>query len=101
MRLGLQPDSDVFDGRGQDCVGQTSEGAGSVVLAIREWFGFVLDLVNGLTLLCRILGFKGPSRVMKASELDRNAGADPYEWRESSFVEGGCALVFQDLAGGV
>ena len=34
VRLGLQADADVFDGAGDDGVGDAGEGAGEVVLAV-------------------------------------------------------------------
>lgn len=37
MRLGLEPDANVFDWAGDDGVGDSSEGTGEVILGVGQW----------------------------------------------------------------
>lgn len=67
VRLSLQTDSDVFDGRAEDCVGETGECSGEVVLGVAERGGGVGFQVSF---------FKGSSGVVEATELDGDTGAD-------------------------
>lgn len=90
MRLGLQADADVFDGTGEDGVGQTREGAGEVVLAVAE-----LGAVGGGVL--QVALFEGAARVVEGAELDGDAGADADEGRERAFVECEGAFVREDV----
>lgn len=60
--LGLQPDADVFDGAGDDAVGEAGEGAGEVVLGVGEGGG------GG------VAGFEVAARVVEGGELDGDLG---------------------------
>lgn len=37
MRLGLEPDANVFNWAGDDGVGDSSEGTGKVILGVGQW----------------------------------------------------------------
>lgn len=60
--LGLQADADVFDGAGDDAVGEAGEGAGEVVLGVGEGGG------GG------VAGFEGAAGVVEGGELDGDLG---------------------------
>lgn len=64
--LGLQPDAHVFDGAGDEAVGEAGEGARGVVLGIGE-FG-VEGVFGG------VLGFEVAAGVVEAGELDGDLG---------------------------
>ena len=61
MGLGLQPDADVFDGAGDDGVGDTGKGAGQVVLTVRE------ARIEGAR--CGVGGFEASPRPVEGAEL--------------------------------
>lgn len=97
MGLGLQADTDVFDGGGEDGVGEAGEGSCCVVLGISQ----------GLLLLLRkkgfaecvvvvVVGFECSFGVVECAELDGDAGAYADQGGESAFVEGGGAFILQD-----
>lgn len=72
MRLRLQPDPDVLDRTRDDGVGDAGEGAGEVVLAVRQRRG-------GQRGLGGVAGFEGPAGVVEGAELDGDTGADAEE----------------------
>ncbi len=69
--LGLQADADVFDGAGDDGVGDAGEGAGEVVLGVGE--GGVGGAGGAVGL------FELAAGVVEGAELDGYAGADADE----------------------
>lgn len=101
--LGLQPDADVFDWGGEDCVGEACEGAGGVILGVaqrgrgaregvwRQGSGREGGMGRG------VLGFEGTFGKVEGAELDRDAGAYADQGSESTFVEGWSALIAEDL----
>lgn len=86
--LGLQADADVFNGRGENCIGDSREGSCGVVLAVAERLGFLFELVDGFVEFGGVLGFECSAGVVETSELDGDAGADSNQWGEGAFVEG-------------
>lgn len=88
MWLRLQADTDVFDGTRDEAVGEAGEGAGGVVLGVRE-FGGVEGLGGGVE------GFEVAAGEVEAGELDRDLGVGEREgWggekgRGKGVLEGG------------
>lgn len=97
MGLGLQADTDVFDGGGEDGVGEAGEGSCCVVLGISQ--GLLLLLGEGFAECVGfvvVVGFECSFGVVECAELDGDAGAYADQGGESAFVEGGGAFVLQD-----
>lgn len=101
MRLGLEPDTDMLDGGGQDGIRDTGESARGVVLPVRQRLRGIGDLLDRFALGGGVAGFEGATGVVECAELDGDAGADAEEWGESALVEGAAAFVFEDLRGAV
>lgn len=98
MRLGLQSDTDVFDRRGERGVDYTCEGSRSVILAVGQRSGGrARSQRRGET----VLSLEVAAGVVEAAELDGDAGTDTDQRCQRAFVEGGGALVAQDLSGAV
>lgn len=97
MGLGLQADTDVFDGGGEDGVGEAGEGSCCVVLRISQ--GLLLLEKKGFAecvVFVVVVGFECSFGVVECAELDRDAGAYADQGGESAFVEGGGAFILQD-----
>lgn len=97
MGLGLQADTDVFDGGGEDGVGEAGEGSCCVVLGISQ--GLLLLGKKGFAecvVFAVVVGFESSFGVVECAELDGDAGAYADQGGESAFVEGGRAFILQD-----
>lgn len=98
MGLGLETDTDVFDGGGEDGVGEAGEGSCCVVLGISQ--GLLLLLGKKGFAECVgfvvVVGFECSFGVVECAELDGDAGAYADQGSESAFVEGGGAFILQD-----
>lgn len=77
MGLGLQADTDVFDGGGEDGVGEAGEGSCCVVLGISQ--GLLLLRKKGFAecvgFVVVVVGFECSFGVVECAELDGDAGA--------------------------
>lgn len=73
MRLGLQPDTHVFDRPAEDGVCETGEGAREVVLGIAEWLGGMEGFERGGGGRDGVVaGFEETTREVETAELDGN-----------------------------
>jgi hypothetical protein len=88
VRLGLKTDANVLDRRRENCVGQTSERSGSVVLAVTQGFRLAVELGDGLVEFGSVLGLEGTLGVVEGTELNRNTGTNSNEGSEGALVEG-------------
>lgn len=90
MRLCLKSDADVLDWGRENCVANTSKGAGKIVLSIGErcWTTRVL---------VQISLFQRPPRKLKATKLNRYTGSDSDQRCQRAFVEGKSSFFFVDL----
>lgn len=97
MGLGLEADTDVFDGGGEDGVGEAGEGSCCVVLGISQ--GLLLlekGFAECVGFVVVVVGFECSFGVVECAELDGDAGAYADQGGESAFVEGGGAFILQD-----
>lgn len=98
MGLGLEADTDVFDGGGEDGVGEAGEGSCCVVLGVSQ--GLLLLGKKGfaecVVFVVVVVGFESSFGVVECAELDGDAGAYADQGGESAFVEGGGAFILQD-----
>lgn len=97
MGLGLEANTDVFDGGGEDGVGEAGEGSCGVILGIRQ--GLLLlekGFAECVVVVFVVVGFECSFGVVECAELDGDAGAYADQGGESAFVEGGGAFVLQD-----
>lgn len=98
MGLGLEADTDVFDGGGEDGVGEAGEGSCCVVLRIRQ--GLLLLGKKGFAecvgFVVVVVGFECSFGVVECAELDGDAGAYADQGGESAFIKGGGAFILQD-----
>lgn len=101
MGLGLESDTDMLDGGGEDGVRDTGESARGVVLPVRQGLGGVGDLLEGFALGGGVAGFEGATGVVECAELDGDAGADAEKRGQGALVEGAAAFVLEDLCGAV
>jgi hypothetical protein len=92
VRLALQTNADVFDGAGEDRVGDTGESARARVFGV----GQVGRTARGLVAL-----LEPPTGFVEGAELDGDAGADSNEGGQSALVKGEGAFVAVDGGGGV
>lgn len=95
--LGLQADTDVFDGGGEDGVGEAGEGSCCVVLGISQ--GLLFLGKKGFAecvVFVVVVGFECSFGVVECAELDGDAGAYADQGGESAFVKGGGAFILQD-----
>lgn len=99
MGLGLETDTDVFDGGGEDCVGEAGEGSCCVVLGIGQGLLLLLLGKKGFAecvVFVVVVGFECSFGVVECAELDGDAGAYADQGGESAFVKGGSAFILQD-----
>lgn len=97
MGLGLQADTDVFDGGGEDGIGDAGKGSCCVVLGISQ--GLLLLLGEGFAecvVFVVVVGFECSFGIVECAELDGDAGAYADQGGESAFVKGGGAFILQD-----
>lgn len=98
MGLGLQANTDVFDGGGEDGVGEAGEGSCCVVLGISQGLLLLLGKKGfaECVVFVVVVGFECSFGVVECAELDGDTGAYADQGGESAFVKGGGAFILQD-----